>query len=68
MDASMTDSSRSLDGTTVITCLLCGSSYAYPLKVVTLDKIKECCGSKNFKAETRSRGPVNLSHLAGGRV
>lgn len=58
----------SLNERTIITCLLCGSSYAYPWEVVTLDKVKECCRGKNFKAETRNRAPVNLSHLAGGRI
>ncbi len=52
----------------IITCLLCDCSYAYPGNVVTVDKVKECCGGKNFRAEKRGQGPVNLSHLAGGRV
>jgi hypothetical protein len=57
-----------IDRNTIITCLLCGGSYAYPGEVVTLDKVKECCGGKNFKAEVCGGGTVNLSHLAGGRL
>ncbi len=59
---------RKANGKVIITCLLCGCSYAYPGDVVTLDKLRECCGGKNFRAETRGDGPVNLSLLVGGRA